>query len=410
MLRQVVRLVFAGHIDHGKSTLIGRLLFDSGSLKPEKVEEVIEKSRELGKDIEYSFVLDSFQEEREGGITIDIVRTPFNSEKYEYQIIDCPGHKEFVKNMVSGASQADAAVLLVSAKEGVEEQTRRHAFLLNFLGIRQVFVAVNKMDLVNYSKERFEGLKNDLEDFMIPLGFEKNNIVFIPISAKEGDNVFKKSEKISWYEKTLLETLDENVSLRKNPASNFRMPIQDVMNIDDVDYALGTIISGSVSVGDYIVISPQGVPVMVERIRNFNGETSTAETGESVALKFKDFDVDDSLLSQVAYGGLGLNVSSDIISQVIIFPGNKLNSGDKIILRLGAGSVPSVVRRILKKIDTCAGDVIEGDISSMSSDEAGIVLLSTDRRIAFEKFTVLDSLGRTVILKDNKTIGAGVIL
>lgn len=372
---ETVRVVFVGHMDHGKSTLIGRLLFDSGFLKPEKIQEIKEKSKELGKDVEYCFALDSFSEERENGLTIDLTRAPFKGEKYEYQIIDCPGHQEFVKNMISGASQAEAAVLLVSAKEGVEQQTKRHAYLLNFLGIKQIFVAVNKMDLVGYSQERFEEIKREVKSFISSFGFDCSSLIFIPISAKLGENVFNKSENLNWYKKTLIQTLDDNVKpADKNILSSFRMPVQDVLDIDSESYILGSLVSGGVKLNDKISLSPSGVHGEIVGIRDFSQELSEALSGQSIAVRINGRKVDSSLIGNVMYSGLPVKMSNNLTSQIIIFPENRIHKNDKLTFRIGTDCCNGTINKFLSKINTSSGEITRENIDMLTSDEAGIVL------------------------------------
>ena len=205
--KEHMKIVIVGHVDHGKSTLIGRLLYDTSSLPDGFIEEIKKTCEMLGRELEFAYVLDSLEEEREQNITIDTTQTFFKTKKREYVIIDAPGHKEFVKNMITGASLAEAAILIVSAKEGVQEQTKRHAYILSMLGIKQVIVAVNKIDLIGYKEEIFNSVKGELLKFLDSVKIKPSYV--IPISAKEGDNIAKKSEKIRWYSSlTVLEALD----------------------------------------------------------------------------------------------------------------------------------------------------------------------------------------------------------
>ena len=203
----VLSFVIVGHVDHGKSTLIGRLLFDTDSLPPDKIEEIKKASAGQGRRTEFAYLLDHLEEERKQGITIDTTQVFFKSPKRRYVIIDAPGHVEFVKNMITGASQAEAAVLIVDVAEGVKEQTRRHSYMLSLLGLKQVVVVMNKMDLVDFSQETFDSVKNDVTQWLKSIDIEPK--LYIPISAIDGENVIAKSEKMDWYTgPTLLESLD----------------------------------------------------------------------------------------------------------------------------------------------------------------------------------------------------------
>ncbi len=206
-----INLVVVGHKDHGKSTLIGRLLYDSNAIPEQKLQEIKAEIEESGKEFAFAFLLDSLEEERKGGLSIDIIQTPFKSQRYFYTIIDCPGHKEFIKKMLTGVSQADAAVLVVSAKEGIQDQTREHAFLIKTLGIRQLMVAVNKMDEMAYKQSRYDEVCRKFDPILASLGYEKT--LKIPISAMKGDNVFKKSQNMAWYDGLpLIDALDNVIS------------------------------------------------------------------------------------------------------------------------------------------------------------------------------------------------------
>jgi len=257
MEKDTLGFVIVGHVDHGKSTLIGRLLFDTKSLPDEKMAEVERMSAELGREVEFAFVMDHLQEERDQGITIDTAQTFFHTEARDYVIIDAPGHKEFIKNMITGASQAQAALLVVDAEEGVREQTRRHAYLLGMLGLRQLTVLVNKMDRVGCARERFDEVAGDVKAFLSAVDLEAMHVV--PISAKDGDNVASASERMPWYPgPTALEALDSFVVPVRPADKPTRLPIQDVYKVDDKRILVGRVESGAVTVGQDVVFLPSG--------------------------------------------------------------------------------------------------------------------------------------------------------
>ncbi|MDR1677011.1 MAG: 50S ribosome-binding GTPase, partial [Deltaproteobacteria bacterium] len=286
--REKLRLVFTGHVDHGKSTVIGRLLYDTGALPQGTVDKIKRISAETGKHFEFAYLLDAFEEEQKQGITIDTTQLQFKTERRDYVIIDAPGHKEFLKNMISGASDAEAAFLVVDAERGVEEQSRRHAHMLSLLGVRQIGVIVNKMDLVNYRKSTFEEIINDLKKFFSNLGIA--NDLSIPLSAIEGENVVRASDKLSWYNgPSLIEALDD---LKKAPdqEKSLRLPIQDVYKFDDRRILAGRIESGRVEVGDKIMISPGGKVTKVVALAAWLDRDlkDSAGYGESVGLIVED--------------------------------------------------------------------------------------------------------------------------
>ncbi|MEW6170794.1 MAG: GTP-binding protein, partial [Candidatus Omnitrophota bacterium] len=219
MNSSTLKFVIVGHVDHGKSTLIGRLLFDTDSLPPDKVEEMKQVSKEMGRGPEFAFIMDNLKEEREQGITIDTAQIFFRTPKRRYVIVDAPGHVEFVRNMMTGASQAEAGFLIVDVKEGSQEQTKRHAYILSMLGLKQVVVLLNKMDLVSYSSEKFWQVKSEVQNFLDTINIKPK--AYIPISASKGDNIANKSNNMAWYNgPTILEILDsleDKLSTEKEP-------------------------------------------------------------------------------------------------------------------------------------------------------------------------------------------------
>jgi len=263
-----LNLIFTGHVDHGKSTLVGRVLFDTGAVSENDLRKLKEEAAKVGKPtFEFAFVMDQLKEERERGVTIDIAHRDFNTQKFYFTIIDAPGHKDFVKNMITGASQADAAVLVCSAKEGVQAQTIEHAFLLKVLGVQQFIVAINKMDAVNYDRLKYEETKQALIAKIKPMGYPVDKIPFVPTSAYNGDNVAKKSDKTEWYNgPTLLEALDQLVEPKKPTDKPLRLPIQEVFTIT----GQGTVPVGRVEAGilkpGNVIIMPTGIMnVMIDR-------------------------------------------------------------------------------------------------------------------------------------------------
>src|SRR5579883_3136400 len=278
-----LRVVTVGHVDHGKSTLIGRIFYDTNSLPEGKVEAIQKACAAEGMEFEYAFLLDALLEEQEQNITIDTTQLPFKTEKRGYVIVDAPGHKEFLKNMITGAASADAAVLLIAANEGAREQSRRHGYLLSLLGIRQVAVAVNKMDLAGYSQETFEQIKAEYTEFLKQIGLEATR--FIPVSARNGDNIQRRaSDLMPWYQgPTILEALDEFEVARPSEDLPLRFPIQDVYRFDERRILAGRIETGSLKVGDHLVFSPGDKTGVVKSIERWNGPgRDFAVAGESI--------------------------------------------------------------------------------------------------------------------------------
>jgi len=279
-----IKFVIVGHIDHGKSTLIGRLLYDTNSLPPDKIEEVRKTSKELGSEkTEFAYLLDHLQEERQQKITIETTQIFFKTDKREYIIIDTPGHVEFVKNMITGASQAEAAILIVDVKEGVRQQTKRHAYILSLLDIEQLIVVLNKMDLVEYKKEIFDKVKEDIEKFLTSINLQANH--YIPISAMNNDNVANKSKNKPWYESVnVLESLDSLKPTTPDENKPFIMPIQDVYKFGDKRIAVGRVEAGIIKTGQEIKILPEGQHTTINSIEKYLQDVDRAYPGESIGI------------------------------------------------------------------------------------------------------------------------------
>jgi len=289
-----INLVFIGHVDHGKSTTVGRLLFDSGTIDEQTLRKLKEKAEELGKGgFEFAFIMDNLKEERERGVTIDLAHKKFVSDKYEFTIIDAPGHKDFIKNMITGASQADAAVLVVAASDGVMEQTKEHIWLSRTLGVGQMIVAVNKMDAVKYDETKFNKVKEQVTAVLKTAGFNPANVAFIPLASLLGDNVVKKSEKLKWYSGP---TLREQLDLLKEPEKPvdlpLRLPIQDVYNITGIGVVpVGRVETGIMKVGDKIIVTPgregKGVNGEVKSIEMHHEQVTQAEPGDNIGFNVR---------------------------------------------------------------------------------------------------------------------------
>ena len=281
MLREDMNIVIVGHVDHGKSTIIGRLLADTGSLPEGKLESVKEMCRRNSKPFEYAFLLDALKDEQAQGITIDSARCFFNTEKRNYIIIDAPGHIEFLKNMVTGAARAEAALLVIDAKEGVKENSKRHGYLLSMLGIKQITVLVNKMDLADYSEDRFNEIEKEYREFLKSINVEPKS--FIPVSGFFGENIKNKSEKLNWYKGlSVLETLDSFEAKDNGSSLDFRMPVQAVYkftkNGDDRRIIAGTVETETLKIGDEAVFYPSGKRTKVKTIEEFNAPVRSEVT------------------------------------------------------------------------------------------------------------------------------------
>ncbi|MBW2985813.1 GTP-binding protein [Candidatus Woesearchaeota archaeon] len=402
------KFAIVGHVDHGKSTLIGRLFYDTGSLPEGKMEELKKTCDELGKDIEFGFIMDHLQEEREQGVTIDTAQAFFKTDKRHYVIIDAPGHKEFTKNMITGASQAEAALLIVDADEGVQEQTKRHAYILSMLGLKQVIVVMNKMDLVEYKEERFKEVEKNLLEFLGSLNIKPSYI--IPISAKLGDNIAKKSENMSWYTgKTVLEALDTFESLASLSNAPLRYPIQDVYKFDDKRILAGRVEAGILKKGNRLLFLPSNKESTITTIEDMNGEVESVEAGKSTGIT-----IEHPLF--VERGEIACDPDAEKPTVTTRFRGkvfwmSKLpfNKSEKITLKCATQEVECVMEKIEKKLDSSTLAVLEEDASEIKEWEVGEIVFKTEAPVVIEDFNETPELGRFVLVKGEDVCAGGIV-
>jgi len=406
-------LVVVGHVDHGKSTLIGRLLFDTHSVEEGKAERIQAACKAEGMDFEYAFLLDALLEEQAQNITMDTTRVPFRTARRAFTIIDAPGHKEFLKNMITGAASADAAILLVDAQEGLREQTRRHGFLLSLLGVKQVVVAVNKMDLVGYRQEVYEQIKADLSEFLGRLSVTPAH--FVPISAKLGEGLVTSSARLPWYAgPALLAALEE---FRGNPpltAAPLRLSVQDIYRFDARRIIAGSIEAGSLTVGDPIEFLPGHQRSTIKSIESWPAPAHpseairTAAAGQSVAITTAD-----ELF--VERGQIGA-APSDLPTEGRIFTARlfwlhqePLRAGDLLPLRLGTQQAEARLVSIQRTLDAVTLDPQPGGVSEVRRHEVAEVTLRVRRPVAFDLGGRIPSLGRFVLMRGRRIAGGGVI-
>jgi len=396
-----VNVVIIGHVDHGKSTLIGRLLYDSESITEGRVEEIQKLAEEYKKRFEFAYFIDSFDDELKEERTIDTTGVMFKGQKNLYSITDVPGHKEFIKNMLTGASHADVAVLVVAADEGIQEQTGRHAFLINMLGIKQLLVVVNKMDIVDYKQEVFQAIKSGVSKLLASFGY--SNIEFIAASAMEGDNIYKPSLRMKWYEgPTLIQTLDEvEVSKELKP---LRFVVQDTYTVDSERVVVGRVESGTLRRGDEVIFQPSGVRGEIKKMKVFGGELERAEQGDSIGIL---------LDKEVKRGDVCGLVEAppvpteEFLGEAVLLE-NKLRKGDGLELRCGTRRVKCEIKEIRERINSETGEVVERYPTAISENEAATILFATEPLVV-EKFSEIPELGRFILVKD-RNIGAGVVL
>lgn len=404
-----LRVVFVGHVDHGKSTLIGRIMADTKSLPDGKVEQAMAASKEEGMEFEYSFLLDSLLEEQAQNITIDTTQIQFRTEKRPYVIIDAPGHKEFLKNMITGAASADAAVLLIAANEGIREQSKRHGYLLSLLGIRQVVVAVNKMDLVNYDEAVFAQVVKDYTAFLSQIGLEARQ--FVPISARGGFNVASKDATVMpWYKgpsiTDMLDIFDPPKPLHDLP---LRFPIQDIYRFDDRRILAGRVEAGSLKVGDTLVFSPGNKTGVVKSIERWSApKRDFARAGESIGI---------TLTEQifVERGHVGSHeveapIESNRFKARLFWMGkNNLAVGQRTKLKLTTQELDAEVVSIERIIDASTLDALPGDRGYIARNDVAEVTIQVRGALAFDNADRNALLGRFVLLDGRQTAGGGII-
>ncbi len=398
-------IVIVGHVDHGKSTLIGRLLYDTDSLPPEKIKEIKNVCDSLGKEMEFGYVLDYLEEERGQGITIDTTQVFFKTPKREYAIIDAPGHVEFIKNMITGASQADAAILIVDAEEGVKEQTRRHSYILSMLGLKQVIVVMNKMDLVGYNKERYEEVKEELLKFLDSVNIKP--IYVIPISAKEGDFIANKCEKLSWFEgPNVLESLDTFEKKKDSDDKPLRLPIQDVYKWDKRILA-GRISSGIIKENDEIIILPRKESTVVKSVEKYGEELTESKSGESIGITTVDKVFADR--GDIIAHKDNLPFITDTFEAHVFWMDSKpLKEGQRLIFRCATQEVMCSVE-IKRLIDSSTLEVLSEDAIQMENRQVADVIIKTEKPVVIENFNNIEELGRFVLVSDFDVSAGGII-
>ena len=404
-----INLVVVGHKDHGKSTLIGRLLYDSKAILEQKLQEIKNELKESGKEFEFAFLLDSLEEERKGGLSIDIIQTPFKSKKYFYTIIDCPGHREFIKKMLTGASQADAAVLVVSAKEGIQDQTRQHTFLIKTLGINQLVVAVNKMDEVAYQKSKYDETYRELRKILGSLGYEKTPM--IPISALNGDNIFTESKKMEWYTGlTLIKTLDKTISPSTLPVNKpLRGFVQDIYQREGKEIIVCKIETGILETGKVISFNPSGNQGLLKTIGVFGTRTKKAEPGDSVGL-FVDGINDIERGEVISYPENKPRKVKNFVAEIILFSDIEIRNGDILTIRCGTAEKKCKVQRILERIDPINLTLDAKFPKVLNGEDVGKVIFSPLEPMCIEKYSEFPPLGRFVVEGKKGTAAAGIVL
>lgn len=404
-----LKIVIVGHVDHGKSTLIGRLFHDTNSLPEGKVEQIRKASEAEGMDFEFAFLLDALLEEQEQNITIDTTQLPFRTDLREYVIIDAPGHKEFLKNMITGASSADAAILLIDAHEGVQEQSKRHAYLLSLLGIKQVVVAVNKMDLVGFKQDVFESVRAEYTVFLEKLGVTPQH--FLPISAKHGHNITKASPEMPWFKgPAILEALDQFATPVTPEGLPLRLVLQDVYRFDERRILAGRIESGRLAVGEELTFWPDRKRSRVKAIENWgtNDSKTSASVGESVAITLEEQIFVER--GQIAsHAGVGPAEGREIHASLFWLSNDPLPVNVPFTLKLGTQSVEARVVEFQRVLDSSTLEPITGTRRELLKNEVADVRIRARKPLAFDRIDRISDTGRFVIVWGKRIGGGGIV-
>jgi sulfate adenylyltransferase large subunit len=403
----VLSFVIVGHVDHGKSTLIGRLLYDTDSLPPDKIEEVQKASAKAGKETEFAYLLDHLEEERKQGITIDTTQVFFKTDKRRYVIIDAPGHVEFVKNMITGASQAEAAILIIDVTEGVKEQTRRHSYMLSLLGLHQVVVVLNKMDLVDFSQNRFETVKKDAHRWLKSINIEPT--LFIPISAIEGNNITGKSENMNWYTgPTFLQSLGTLENRQPPEDKPLLFPIQDIYKIGDKRINAGRVESGFIEKGTEIKILPTGQTTSVNSIEKFPEDTDKAIASECIGITTADSVFLDRG-NIVCLPGNEPSLTDRIPANIFWMSKRDFGKNQKLTMRCATQETSCKIESINKRINSSTLEIIEENAEVIKNLEVGEVIVKTKKPLAIKDFNDVQELGRFVLVHDENICAGGII-
>jgi bifunctional enzyme CysN/CysC len=406
-----LKIVIVGHVDHGKSTFVGRLFNDTGSLPEGKLEQLQQIAERRGVPFEWANLMDSLQSERDQNITIDTAQIWFRTAKRQYVIIDAPGHKEFLKNMVTGAANAEAALLLIDAREGVQENSRRHGFLLNLLGIRQIAVLVNKMDLADYRQERFDQIEAEFRAWLKTIGIEP--VFFIPIDARHGDNIAARSANMPWFSgHTVVETLDNFTAPEMPNGKPLRFPIQDVYRFDERRILAGRVESGSIKVGDRLVFAPHNKTSTVKTIERWNAPSRDfAEAGESIGITLTE----QIFVERGAVAALEAAPpfeSNHFDARIFWLGRQPFHKGRGYKLKLATQEVECEISKLGKVIDASTLEAIKRPSKEIyiGRHEVGELTLKTRKPVAFDVFANFASTGRFVIVDGVDVAGGGIIL
>jgi translation elongation factor 1A (EF-1A/EF-Tu) len=410
-----MNLAIIGHVDHGKSTLVGRLLFETGSVPEHVIEQHREEAEAKGKGgFEFAYVMDNLAEERERGVTIDIAHQEFTTDSYYFTIVDCPGHRDFVKNMITGASQADNAVLVVAADDGVAPQTREHVFLARTLGINELIIAVNKMDTVDYDEDAYEEVREEVATLLGQVNFKSDDATFVPISAFEGDNIAESSGETGWYDgPTLLEALNDLPAPSPPTDAPLRLPIQDVYTISGIGTVpVGRVETGTVSPGDNVSFQPSDVSGEVKTVEMHHEEVPQAGPGDNVGFNVRGIGKDDIRRGDVCGpADTPPSVAETFKAQVVVMQHpSVITAGYTPVFHAHTAQVACTIESIDQKLDPASGEVAEENPDFIKSGDAAVVTVRPQKPLSIEPSSEIPELGSFAVRDMGQTIAAGKVL
>ncbi len=409
-----LNLVFIGHVDHGKSTLVGRTLFETGAVEAHKIEEYKKKAEEMGKGtFQFAWVMDRLKEERERGLTIDVMHQRFDTDKYYFTIIDAPGHRDFVKNMITGTSQADAAVMVVAAPEGIMAQTREHTFLARTLGVTQLIVAVNKMDATKpeYSEERFKAVKEDMTKLLSQIGYKQEQFTIVPISALAGDNIKTKSPNLPWWDGINFMDAIDNLTVPDKPSNKpLRLPVQDVYTITGIGTVpVGRVETGVMKPGDKIMFMPANVTGEVKSIEQHHEQIPKAEPGDNCGFNVRGVGKNDIRRGDVA-GPVDdpPTVAETFDARIIVLDHpSVITVGYTPVFHAHTAQVACTFIELKQKLNPRTGEVVEENPTILKNGDAAVVTVKPTRLFSLEKVGDFPEMARFAIRDMGQTVAAG---
>jgi len=416
-----LNVVFIGHVDHGKSTTVGRMLYDTKNVDEQTMRKLKEKAEELGKGgFEFAFVMDNLKEERERGLTIDLSHRRFETEKYYFTIIDAPGHRDFIKNMITGASQADAGVLIVSANpgDGVQAQTKEHVFLARTLGVDQLIIGINKMDMAKYEQKRFDEVKNDVTKLLKSVGYKPDTIQFVPIASLKGDNVVAKSANLKWHTgPTLLEAINNLKEPEKPTNLPLRLPIQDVYNITGIGVVpVGRVETGIMKVGDKVIVVParegKGIAGEVKSIEMHHEQMQQAEPGDNIGFNVRGINKKDIARGDVLGHTTNVpTVATEFTAQIVVLNHpSVVTVGYTPVFHIHTAQVACQITEIVKKLDPATGQTLQEKPDFIKNGDAAIVKVKPIQPLVIEKQNEIPQLARFAVRDSGSTVAAGMCI